>query len=224
MNEKELVGIEVAKYVKDGMTVGLGTGSTAYYFIMELGRRVIEENLHIIGVPTSIQTANLAIEQGIEIVSMNDVDRIDLTIDGTDEFDPNLNGIKGGGGAHLIEKIIAVNSKKVIWICDHTKKVSQLGAFPLPIEVIEDASRPLFNYFNQKGYKPVIRLAKDGSLYKTDRQNMIIDLQLEKIADPYQLADELIQLVGVVEHGLFLDIADHVIMSEGSQIKEYLRT
>ena len=143
VNEKELVGVAAAQYVEDGMVVGLGTGSTAYYLITELGRRMKEEGLTFTGVPTSIQSAELAANLDIPIASLNDVAKIDLTIDGTDEFDPQLNGIKGGGGAHLIEKIIAVNSDRVIWICDHSKQVDQLGTFPLPVEVIPAASQHL---------------------------------------------------------------------------------
>ena len=221
VNEKELVGVAAAQYVKDGMVVGLGTGSTAYYLITELGRRMKEEGLTFTGVPTSIQSAELATSLNIPIASLNDVPAIDLTIDGTDEFDPQLNGIKGGGGAHLIEKIIAVNSKRVIWICDHSKQVDQLGAFPLPIEVIPAASQHLFYAFEDKAYAPTFRQLPDGSKFITDSGNYIIDLHLEKIADPVKLADELIQMVGVVEHGLFLGIADKVLMANDGQVVEF---
>lgn len=221
MNEKELVGIAAAQYVEDKMIVGLGTGSTAFYLITELGRRVKEEGLNIVGIPTSIQSAELAESLGIPIASLNDVNHVDLTIDGTDEFDPALNGIKGGGGAHLIEKIIAVNSDRVIWICDHSKQVAQLGAFPLPIEVIPTASQHLLHYFEQQGYHPAFRLLPDGSHYMTDSANYIIDLNLKKITKPNELAEELIHLVGVVEHGLFLGIADKVIMAKDGEIIEF---
>ncbi|RPA58675.1 ribose-5-phosphate isomerase RpiA [Aerococcus agrisoli] len=223
MNEKELVGKEAAKYVEDGMVVGLGTGSTAYHLIVELGRRVREEGLNMIGVATSVQSAELAKEVGINVQSFNDVKEIDVTIDGTDEFDPALNGIKGGGGAHLIEKIIAVNSKRVIWICDHSKEVTQLGAFPLPVEVIRDASQHLFDGFVAKGYAPSYRLTPAGDKFITDSGNYLIDLHLEKIDNAPQLAEELIHLVGVVEHGLFLDIADHVIMAKDDKIVHFYK-
>lgn len=219
VNEKELVGLAAAQYVEDGMVVGLGTGSTAYFLITELGRRMKEEGLKFTGVPTSIQSAELATSLNIPITSLNDVAKIDLTIDGTDEFDPQLNGIKGGGGAHLIEKIIAVNSDRVIWICDHSKQVAQLGAFPLPVEVIPAASQQLLNTFEASGYAPTFRLMADGSHFVTDSGNYIIDLHLEKIADATKLADELIQMVGVVEHGLFLGIADKVLMANESQVE-----
>jgi len=221
VNEKELVGVAAAQYVEDGMVVGLGTGSTAYYLITELGRRMKEEGLAFTGVPTSIQSADLATSLNIPIASLNDVPVIDLTIDGTDEFDPQLNGIKGGGGAHLIEKIIAVNSERVIWICDHSKQVDQLGAFPLPIEVIPAASQHLFYAFEDKNYAPTFRQLPDRSKFITDSGNFIIDLHLEKIVDAVKLADELIQMVGVVEHGLFLGIADKVLMANNGQVVEF---
>lgn len=221
VNEKELVGVAAAQYVEDGMVVGLGTGSTAYYLITELGRRMKEEGLAFTGVPTSIQSADLATSLNIPIASLNDVPAIDLTIDGTDEFDPQLNGIKGGGGAHLIEKIIAVNSERVIWICDHSKQVDQLGAFPLPIEVIPAASQHLFYAFEDKNYAPTFRQLPDRSKFITDSGNFIIDLHLEKIVDAVKLADELIQMVGVVEHGLFLGIADKVLMANNEQVVEF---
>lgn len=221
VNEKELVGVAAAQYVEDGMVVGLGTGSTAYYLITELGRRMKEEGLAFTGVPTSIQSADLATSLNIPIASLNDVPAIDLTIDGTDEFDPQLNGIKGGGGAHLIEKIIAVNSELVIWICDHSKQVDQLGAFPLPIEVIPAASQHLFYAFEDKNYAPTFRQLPDRSKFITDSGNFIIDLHLEKIVDAVKLADELIQMVGVVEHGLFLGIADKVLMANNGQVVEF---
>lgn len=221
MNEKELVGVAAAQYVEDGMVVGLGTGSTAYYLITELGRRMKEEDLTFTGVPTSIQSSELATSLNIPLASLNDVPAIDLTIDGTDEFDPQLNGIKGGGGAHLIEKIIAVNSERVIWICDHSKQVDQLGAFPLPVEVIPAASQHLFYAFEDKAYNPTFRQLPDGSKFITDSGNFIIDLHLEKIVDAVKLADELIQMVGVVEHGLFLGIADKVLMADDGQVVEF---
>lgn len=221
VNEKELVGVAAAQYVEDGMVVGLGTGSTAYYLITELGRRMKEEGLTFTGVPTSIQSAELAADLDIPIASLNDVAKIDLTIDGTDEFDPQLNGIKGGGGAHLIEKIIAVNSERVIWICDHSKQVDQLGTFPLPVEVIPAASQHLLYAFEDKNYAPKFRLSLDGTKFITDSGNFIIDLHLEKIVDAVKLADDLIQMVGVVEHGLFLGIADKVLMANDGQVVEF---
>lgn len=217
VSEKQIVGERAATYVEDGMIVGLGTGSTAYFFVKGLAKRIQAEGLHITGVPTSIATAELAKESGITVKNIDEVSHIDLTVDGTDEFDPQLNGIKGGGGALLIEKIVAMNSSRVIWIADHSKKVQQLGAFPLPVEVITEGSTQLLKQFEAKGYQPTLRLAADGYPYLTDHQHYIIDLHLEKIANAEALAEELIHMVGVVEHGLFLNIAEMVILADGEQ-------
>ncbi|AMB98676.1 ribose-5-phosphate isomerase [Aerococcus urinaehominis] len=224
MKAKQIVGQAAAKYVKDGMILGLGTGSTAYYFVAELGRMVKEEGLKVTGVATSNRTADQARELGIPLKSVDEVDRIDLTVDGADEFDPQLNGIKGGGGALLIEKIVATYSDQVIWITDDSKKVNQLGAFPLPVEVIKEGSQQLYQLFADRGYQPSIRLDEAGNKYRTDNDNYIIDLALEKIDNPDQLAQELINLVGVVEHGLFIDICQRVIYADnGGHIVELER-
>lgn len=223
VNEKQVVGQRAAQYVEDGMTVGLGTGSTAYYFVLALAERIREEGLSIVGVPTSIETANLAKENGIEIKSVDEVKFLDLTIDGTDEFDPQLNGIKGGGGALLIEKIVATNSKRVMWIADHSKEVQQLGAFPLPVEVITEGSGQLMRTFEEKGYRPSLRQMESGEPFVTDHKHYIIDLYLEKIENPYALAEELIHMVGVVEHGLFLDITEKVIIADGKNCIEFVK-
>ncbi|MFV8212659.1 ribose 5-phosphate isomerase A, partial [Streptococcus pluranimalium] len=126
---KKLAGVKAAEYVTDGMVVGLGTGSTAYYFVEELGRRVNEEGLSIIGVTTSSQTTKQAESLGIPLKSVDDIDVIDITVDGSDEVDPNFNGIKGGGGALLMEKIVATPTQEYIWVVDDSKLVDQLGAF-----------------------------------------------------------------------------------------------
>ena len=136
MNMKELVGKKAAEYVESGMTVGLGTGSTAYYFVEEIGRRVKEEGLEIVGVTTSLATKKQAEGLGIPLKSVDEVDYIDVTIDGADEIAPDFSGIKGGGGALLFEKIVAEQSKSVIWIVDESKMVDYLGRFPLPVEVV----------------------------------------------------------------------------------------
>ena len=133
---KSLVGKKSVEWIKDGMTVGLGTGSTVYYMVEELGRRVKDENLKITGVTTSIRTANQAKSLGIPLKSVDTVDHIDITIDGADEISSDFQGIKGGGAALLYEKIVATNSDKVMWIVDESKMVDKLGRFPLPVEVI----------------------------------------------------------------------------------------
>ena len=211
MNLKEMVGEKAAEYVKDGMVVGLGTGSTAYYMVEAIGRRV-KEGLDIVGVTTSNRTKEQAEGLGIPLKSVDEVDRIDLTIDGADEISKDFQGIKGGGAAHLFEKIVADNSDKVIWIVDDSKMVEQLGAFPLPIEVIPYGSQQLFRTFEQKGYKPAFRKTESDEKLVTDAGHYIIDLHMEVIEEPHSLATWLDSLTGVVEHGLFLDSVNTVIV------------
>ena len=219
MELKELVGLKAAEYIKDGMTVGLGTGSTAYYFVKEIGRRVNEEGLAITGVTTSIQTKELAESSGIPLKSVDEVTHIDITVDGADEISEDFQGIKGGGGALLFEKIVADNSKEVIWIVDESKMVKHLGAFPLPVEVVRYGSIQLFNKFTEKGYNPEFRKTATGENYLTDEKNNIIDLHLGEILDPRALAEDLIHLTGVVEHGLFLDCVDTVLVGTKDGVK-----
>ena len=212
MNLKELGGIEAAKFVKDGMTVGLGTGSTAYYLVKELGRRVNEEGLKITGVVTSSKTEQQAKELGIPLKAIDDVESVDLTIDGTDEISDDFQGIKGGGAALLFEKVVATYSKDCIWIVDESKMVNKLGNFPLPVEVVPFGSHNVFRLFESKGYKPTWRMTDSNELLTTDGGHYIIDLHLEVIEDPHALAAELDKCVGVVEHGLFIDMISRVIV------------
>lgn len=211
-NIKKLVGIEAAKFVKDGMIVGLGTGSTAAFFVAELGRRVAEENLQIIGVTTSSVTSEQARSLGIKLKDIDDVAYIDLTVDGADEVDLDLNGIKGGGAALLMEKIVATYSKDYIWIADESKMVKHLGVFPLPVEVVTFGSGQVFRLFEKLGFNPTFRLSTTGEYLVTDMGNYIIDLHLKEIKEPKRLAKLLDDTVGVVEHGLFNDMVKTVIV------------
>ncbi|WP_270308029.1 ribose-5-phosphate isomerase RpiA [Streptococcus koreensis] len=219
VNLKEQVGIKAAEFVTDGMIVGLGTGSTAYYFVAELGRRIKEEGLKITAVTTSSVTYEQAESLGIPLKAIDDVEVVDLTVDGADEVDPALNGIKGGGGALLMEKIVATNSKDCIWIVDESKQVETLGAFKLPVEVVQYGAENLFRHFEKKGYSPAYR-EKDGQRFVTDQGNLIIDLDLKVIPDAEALAEELDRTVGVVDHGLFLGMVSKVIVGtpEGPKI------
>ena len=219
VNLKEQVGIKAAEFVTDGMIVGLGTGSTAYYFVAELGRRIKEEGLKITAVTTSSVTYEQAAGLGIPLKAIDDVEVVDLTVDGADEVDPALNGIKGGGGALLMEKIVATNSKDCIWIVDESKQVETLGAFKLPVEVVQYGAENLFRHFEKKGYSPAYR-EKDGQRFVTDQGNFIIDLDLKVIPDAEVLAEELDRTVGVVDHGLFLGMVSKVIVGtpEGPKI------
>ena len=219
VNLKEQVGLKAAEFVTDGMIVGLGTGSTAYYFVAELGRRIKEEGLKITAVTTSSVTYEQAEGLGIPLKAIDDVEVVDLTVDGADEVDPALNGIKGGGGALLMEKIVATNSKDCIWIVDESKQVETLGAFKLPVEVVQYGAENLFRHFEKKGYSPAYR-EKDGQRFVTDQGNFIIDLDLKVIPDAEALAEELDRTVGVVDHGLFLGMVSKVIVGtpEGPKI------
>ncbi|MGP6139382.1 ribose-5-phosphate isomerase RpiA [Jeotgalibaca sp. A127] len=220
MELKKAVGLKAAEYIESGMVVGLGTGSTAYYFVEEIGRRVKDEGLDIIGVTTSKRTKEQALGLGITLKNIDDVDHIDITVDGADEISSDFQGIKGGGGAHLIEKIVASNSKEVIWIVDDSKMVEKLGAFPLPLEVIKYGSQQVFNQLAGKGYKPTFRKNEDDSFYLTDEDNYIIDLHMDKIEDPHALERELNQMVGVVEHGLFLDMVTRVLVGRNDGVQD----
>lgn len=219
MNLKQIVGIEAASYVKDGMVVGLGTGSTAYYMIEELGRRVKEEGLDIVGVPTSTRSKEQAIALNIPLKDINEIPYVDIVIDGADEFNDDLDGIKGGGGALLFEKVVANMSKKVIWIVDESKHVEHLGRFPLPVEVIPFGSQAVYVELAVKGYRPEWRM-QGQEKYKTDSGNYILDLNMHKIPDVHALAKELKAMVGVVEHGLFIDMCDLVIKATQNGIEK----
>lgn len=207
--------------VEDGMKVGLGTGSTAAWMVRCLGEVVREEGLDILGVPTSARTAELARQQGIKVASLDEVKWLDLTIDGADEFDPELNLIKGGGGALLQEKIVATASDQMVVITDVSKRVDTLGAFPLPVEVIPfgwQTTKALVEEtlvsMDVLGGQSTLRMNGDAA-YVTDEGNHIIDLHLQRIGNARQLALVLNQIPGVVENGLFIDICDKVIIGHG---------
>lgn len=209
---KKLVGEKAVAWVKDGMTVGLGTGSTVKFMVDALAKRIQEEHLNIIGVVTSAATEKQARSLNIPLKSVDDVEKIDLTIDGADEISDDFQGIKGGGAALLFEKIVATNSRENIWIVDQSKMSKKLGSFPLPVEVVPYGSKKLFSKFSKKGYAPVFRLDDTGQLKHTDSNNLIIDLHLNEINHPHELAAYLSEQVGVVEHGLFLDLVNTVIV------------
>lgn len=208
---KKLVGEEAVKFIENNTVVGLGTGSTVKFMVDALGKRVKDEGLSIIGVPTSERTKQQANSLGIITKGIDEVDHIDLTIDGADQIDKNFQGIKGGGGAHLWEKIVAINSDKNMWIVDESKMADHLGSFPLPLEVIPYGSQQLFKRLKDKGYSPEFRI-KDGHHVKTDSDNDIIDLHLHEIDHPQEIANTLDHMTGIVEHGLFLDIVNTVIV------------
>ncbi len=221
MNEKQLAAEKSIEFIKDGMIVGLGTGSTVFFLVNKLAE-LVKQGLNITCVSTSNQTSELAKSLGIKILSLNDVDQIDLTIDGADEVDKNLNGIKGGGGALLYEKIVAKASNKVIWIVDSSKFVEKLGRFPLPVEIISFGSKQLFNRFDELGFSPQIR--KNGNNnFITDSGNLIVDLHLNEIDDAIILERQIKLMHGVVEVGLFNNIADTVIVGKEKSTEIFSR-
>lgn len=208
-------------FVEDGMRVGLGTGSTAAWMVRCLGELVREEGLKIIGVPTSVRTADLARQVGIKVASLDEAKWLDLTIDGADEFDGNLNLIKGGGGALLQEKIVATASDQMIVIADVAKEVGTLGNFPLPVEVVPfgwQTTKALIEEtlvsLDVLGRGTSLRMNQERP-YVTDEGNFIIDLHLHRIGNPRQMALVLNQIPGVVENGLFIDICDIVVIGHG---------
>ncbi len=219
---KYVAARRAADMVQDGMRVGLGTGSTAEWMVRRLGDRVQKEGLKIKGVPTSTRTAQLAREVGIEVVSLDQAGWLDMTIDGADEFDRELNLIKGGGGAHLQEKIVATASDQMVVIADAGKQVETLGAFPLPLEVIPfgwQTTRTLveevLDTMDVLGTSTTLRLNGEAP-FVTDEGNHILDLHLQRIGNARQLALVLNQVPGVVENGLFIDICDKVVVGHGN--------
>ncbi len=209
------------EFVESGMRLGLGTGSTAAWMVRCLAERIREEGLKVKGVPTSTRTAELAHQLGVPIMSLDEAKWLDLTIDGADEIDPNLNLIKGGGAALLQEKIVATASDQMIVIADAAKDVSVLGAFPLPVEVIPfgwQTTKALLEEtlvsLDVLNRDVSLRMNGDKPLL-TDEANYIVDLHLKRIGNPRQLAMVLNQIPGVVENGLFIDICDIVVVGHG---------
>ena len=215
---KKQAGVTAAQFVTDGMTVGLGTGSTAYFFVEEIGRRIKDEGLQVVGVTTSSATTKQAEGLGIPLKDVDDIDSIDVTVDGADEVDKDFNGIKGGGAALLMEKIVATPTKEYIWVVDESKMVEHLGAFKLPVEVIQYGADRLFRVFEKAGYKPSFRMKENQRLI-TDMKNYIIDLDLGKIEKPFEFGEMLDKTVGVVEHGLFNGMVNKVIVAGKDGVK-----
>lgn len=220
--EKESAGRAAAKLVRDGEIVGLGTGSTAYFTVVALGERV-KAGLKIIGIPTSVHTADLARKVGIPLTTLDEHPEIDITIDGADEIDPKLNLIKGGGGALTREKVIATASKKMVVVADSGKVVATLGKFPLPVEIIAFARTVIEKKIASLGATPKLRTKPDGSPFITDNGNQILDCNFGKIDDPAALARVLSDTPGIVEHGLFIGIAKVALIGRGASVEELNR-
>jgi ribose 5-phosphate isomerase A len=220
--EKQAAARASLRFVHDGDVVGLGSGSTAAYAVRYLAERV-RGGLRIRGIPTSSQTRELARTAQIALATLDEVQRIDVTIDGADEFDPQLNLIKGGGGALLHEKIVASASRVLVIIADSSKQVPVLGKFPLPVEVIPFAQALIMRKIEAFGARVKLRQVTDGKPFTTDEGHHILDCHFGEISDPPALAHKLEAMPGVVEHGLFIGMANVVLVARGSEVQELHR-
>jgi ribose 5-phosphate isomerase A len=209
---KKQAGEKAVEYIKEGMIVGLGTGSTVEYSLKKLGK-LVRDGLKIKGIPTSIHTQRIAKKEKIPLTTLEENPVIDLAIDGADEVDSDLNLIKGGGGALVREKIIAYNSKKVIIVIDDSKIVKALGIdFPLPVEVVKFGWTSTKKTLEKIGCNVELRRVMENEPYITDNSNYILDCEFERIVEPEQLEIDINNIPGVVENGLFIGLADEVIV------------
>ena len=221
---KRQAAARALEHVRDGMKLGLGTGSTAKHFVELLGEKV-KGGLRVVGVPTSEATRAQAQAVGVPLTTLDEIDHLDLTVDGADEIDPQFNLIKGGGGALLREKIVASASDRMIVIADDSKWVEPLGRFPLPIEVVPfglaATQRAIADAFVQAGVsgQMVVRKGKDGHVFVTDGGHWIVDARLGEIQDAPRLAGLLSVIPGVVEHGLFVGLASTAILAGAQGIR-----
>jgi len=215
--EKKLVGETAAKWVPSGSRIGIGSGTTAAYFIRALGRRVREEDLQLSGIPTSNASEQLAREVGIPLIEPERGLRLDFTVDGADEISPDLNLIKGGGGKHFREKVIANASKYLFAIADSSKRVPVLGSVPVPVEVVPFPFPWVVDALAQLGSTPILREANHSPVL-TDQGNWIVDCHFGSIAEPVKLGEELDRIPGILEHGLFLNLAKLALIADGNKL------
>ncbi len=220
--EKAAAARASLRFVRDGMTLGLGTGSTAAHAVRFLGEQV-KAGLKIRGIPTSVHTQELAASLGIPLTTLDECQQIDVDIDGADEFDPQLHLIKGGGGALLREKIIASAARQVVIIADSSKQVAVLGQFPLPVEVIPFAQPLVAKRITALGATVKLRKDAKGNPFVTDEGHHILDCSFGQIPDPPALARKLSDMPGVVEHGLFISLASVVLVAKGENVTELRR-
>lgn len=220
MELKRVAGEKAAEYIKDGMILGLGTGSTAYYMIKKVGE-LIQNGMNLKAVATSRSTENLAKELHIPLVEIDEVDRIDLCIDGVDEIDRNFNAIKGGGGALFREKIVANLANEVIWIMDDSKLVDSIGAFPLPIEVLPYGYTQVIKKLKTYSLNPKLR-RKSDNIYITDNGNYIVDLHIGKPIDIIDVSEKVNGIIGVLETGLFINMCKYIVVgtNNGAEVIE----
>ncbi|EAG0830516.1 ribose-5-phosphate isomerase RpiA [Listeria monocytogenes] len=222
MNQKKIAGEKACELIEDGMVVGLGTGSTVYYTIEKLGQ-MVNNGLHITGVATSEETTKQAEKLGIPLKSLNDVTEIDVTIDGADEIDTNFQGIKGGGGALLREKMVASASLKNIWVVSEEKLVRTLGKFPLPLEVIPFGWKQIERTLAKEQIQTNLRKQSNVEVYVTNNGNYILDIVNQSFTDAEMWQEKLAQIPGVVEHGLFLDYVDVIICGKANGETEIIK-
>jgi ribose 5-phosphate isomerase A len=220
--EKEAAARASLQFVKDGQVVGLGTGSTAAFFIKLLAEKV-KNGLRIRGIPTSVKSGELAQSLGIPLTTLDECQEIAVTVDGADEVDPQLRLIKGGGGAMLREKIVASATKQLVIVADASKQVAVLGKFPLPVEVIGFAEALVRKRISDLGAQVSVRAGADGKPFVTDENHHILDCRFGQIQDPDGLARQLSDMPGVVEHGLFIGMAKVALFARGSEIVELKR-
>ncbi|HUJ93793.1 MAG TPA: ribose-5-phosphate isomerase RpiA [Terriglobales bacterium] len=218
-HEKELAARASLRFLQDGQIVGLGTGSTAAYFVRFLGEKV-QQGLKIKGIPTAVRTRELAASLGIPLTTLDEYQQIDVTIDGADEFDPKLRLIKGGGGALLREKVVASASKKLVIIADSSKQVATLGRFPLPVEVVRFAQALVTKKIQALGATVKLRQGADGKPFVTDEGHHLLDCSFGEIDDPPALARVLSDMPGVMEHGLFIGMASEALVGKGDEVVE----
>ena len=221
---KQQAATQAAAMVQPGTVLGVGTGSTVAFFIDALGERNRQQSLNLKAIVTTSNRSRQQLEaNGFTVSELAAVDHVDLCIDGADRVDHDLNGIKGGGGALTLEKNVAINATHNVWIVDQSKVVDRLGGFPLPVEVLPVSCEQTFRRFEQLALQPQYRLNEDGSRYVTHYGNYIIDLAVDPLPIPAGLAALLDQTVGVVEHGLFLNMTDEVLIATPEKIEHWTR-
>lgn len=219
---KQRVAEASLEHVQPGMCVGLGSGSTAELMVHALGAKMKAGFQIAAVVPTSARTKEIAASYGMPVRTLDEVEQLDITIDGADEVDPELNLIKGGGGQHLHEKIVAEASRTLLIIVDASKLVEHLGAFPVPVEVIPSAVAPVCRRILELGGEPRLRM-QGGTPYVTLENNRILDCDFGPIEEPAGLARALGEIAGVVEHGLFIDLADLVLVGRDDAVQTISR-
>ncbi|MGA2856012.1 MAG: ribose-5-phosphate isomerase RpiA [Candidatus Sulfotelmatobacter sp.] len=220
--EKEAAARASLQFIKDGQVVGLGTGSTAAYFIKLLAEQV-KNGRRIRGIPTSVWSRELALSLGIPLTTLDECQEIAVTVDGADEVDPQLRLIKGGGGAMLREKIVASATKQLVIVADSSKQVPVLGNFPVPVEVITFAQALVGKRIRELGAEVRLRTLGDGKPFLTDEKNHILDCHFGPIRDVEGVARQLSDMPGLVEHGLFVGMASVALFARGSEIVELRR-